>query len=141
MDYKKFLIAVILSGLIYLIASNALNLITQAIMPFDWATIGGMRAMNDPLLAAMFLYGFVASIGAIVLFERITLKGDLVNKGAKFGAIMWLATSVPSAFIIYTTMVYPMGFYLNSLIFGLITWMLMGIGIAWVYKQETKKKK
>ena len=136
MDYKKPLIAVVLSGIVYLIASNLLNVITQAIMPFDWASVGGMRAMSDPLVLGMFLYGFIAAIGAVILYTHLNLKGKLLTKGTNFGAMMWIATSVPSAYIIYTTMTYPMGFFLNSLVFGLITWVLIGITIAWVYEKK-----
>jgi len=144
MDYKKSLIAVILSGLVYIIASNLLSLITQAVMPFNWADVGGMRSINDPVMMWFILYGFVLSIGAVLLYPLISLKGNLTRKGAKFGALMWVATNVSSAFVIYTTMTYPAGFYLNSLVFGLVSWVLMGITIAWVFEAKktakTKKK-
>jgi hypothetical protein len=140
MDYKKFLTAVILSGLIYLVVSNILGLITQSVLPYDWASVPGMRAMSDPLVMGMFLYGFVASIAAVIIYPEINFKGTMLQKGAKLGLLMWLATSIPSAWIIYTTMLYPTGFYLDTIVFGLATWACMGAGIAWVYKQEKKKK-
>jgi hypothetical protein len=140
MDTKKSVLAIILSGLIYIVASSILGMITQMVMPYSWENISGMRSINDPLLMWMILYGFIASIGAVVLYQLVTLKGSMARKGAKFGALMWLATSVPSAWIIYTTMTYPAGFYLDEILFGLIIWMLMGIGIAYVFREQKKKK-
>ena len=140
MDSKKTLIAIVLSGLVYLAASQLLNLVTMAIAPFDWTGIGGMRGITDPLLVLMFFYGFVASIGAVVIYQFINLKGNLFEKGVKFGWLMWIVTSIPSAFIIYTTMLYPAGFYLNNIVFGLIDWVLMGIVIAWVFREKKPEK-
>jgi len=139
MDYKKFLTAVILSGIVYIIASSILSMVTQMIMPFSWTDVGGMRTLEDPVMMWFVLYGFVLSIGAVLLYPLISLKGTLIQKGAKFGVLMWVATNVSSAFVIYTTMTYPAGFYLNGLIFGVLIWVLMGITIAWVYKAKAKK--
>jgi hypothetical protein len=134
MDTKKTILAIIASGFVYLIASEAFGLITQAIMPFDWTSVGGMRSFDDPIMILFFLYGFVSAIGAVVLYQFINLKGNTNQKGAKFGAMMWLATSVPSAFVILTTMTYPAGFFLNELVFGFFIWVLMGITIAFVLR-------
>jgi len=144
MDAKKTIVAIILGGLVYLLASEALGILTQILLPFDWTAIGGMRNPADPMMALMLLYGFVLAIGAVVIYQYINLKGKLVQKGAKFGAMMWLLASIPSAFVIYATMSYPTGFYLNTLVFGFIDWVLVGIIIAWVFetrKTRTAKRK
>jgi hypothetical protein len=139
MDAYKTIKAILISGLVYLIASQVFGIITQLILPYDWATIGGMRSFTDPLMVLMYLSGFVMAIGAVVLYQYTNLKGELIQKGAKFGVLMWLATNLPSAFIIYVTMTYPLGFHLDNLVFGLLDWILMGIAITWVLDKPVKK--
>jgi hypothetical protein len=141
MDCKKTIIAIILGGLVYLVVSELFGMLTQLVLPFDWMGIGGMRSAADPLFFAMFLYGFVLSIGAAAVYQLMSLKGTITQKGIKFGALMWLIVSMPSAFVIYTTMLYPAGFYLNNLVFSFIDWVAVGIALAWVFNVRTAKQK
>ena len=130
MNGKKVVCSVVAGGIVYLIFSTALSIIAQAIAPFSWADVGGMRAMNDPWMIGYFFYGFVLLIGAAILYQIVNLKGTVAEKGIKFGALMWLVTNIPSAFIILTTMIYPLGFFLQNVLFGYIIWLFVGTTIA-----------
>jgi hypothetical protein len=62
------------------------------------------------------------------------IKGTPMQKGVKFGLIMWLVSSLPSVFIVYTSMNYPIGFSLDSLLGSLIYMPLAGVVIAKIMK-------
>ncbi len=136
MELKTLAWAVFVSGAVYLITSTIFTFVSGLISPADMLSLPGTRHYNDPMLAGFFLYGFVLAFGAVLLYHLIKLKGTILQKGAFFGALMWVAVTLSSNYIIFTTMIYPEGFYLNSLIFGLLNWVIMGIVIAWAV--ETK---
>jgi hypothetical protein len=136
MELKTFLWAVFISGAVYLVTSTILTYISGLIVPVDLLSIPGSRQYNDPMMVGYFLYGFVLAFGAVLLYNLIKLKGKVVHKGILFGALMWIAVTISSGFMIFSTMNYSEGFYLNQVVFGLVNWVLMGIVIAWAV--ETK---
>lgn len=66
--------------LISIVVSGA---IAAAIVLYDIALLGGMRAANDPVMAFFFLYPFVLSCPAAILFDAMKncLKGTALSQG------------------------------------------------------------
>jgi hypothetical protein len=63
-------------------------------------------------------------------YAKGSLKGNYMKKGEKFGLIMWIVVSIPSAFLVFTSMDYPIGFTVNSIVGPLIYMLAVGAVIA-----------
>lgn len=136
MNAKNITVAGIAGGIILLIAMFLFGMIAGIIAPFDMATLGGMRAPNDPVMSLFFFYPFVLSFAAAVLFDfiRDSLKGTVFNKGIMFGLLLFLLETIPSMFIIFTTMTYPIGFHISSFLTGIIAYPVIGITFTKIWK-------
>jgi hypothetical protein len=140
MDWKKILIGGIAGGILLLIAQLAFSWIGNAIAPYDVFAIGGMRARDDPVNLLFFAYPFVLSFASAVVFDRV--KGALGGEGCgcccsgagfAFGLILILLVTVPSMFVIYSSMVYPAGFYIGNILFGVVGFPALGMLYARIW--------
>ncbi len=124
---RKFLLAGLLGGLAIFIVSMALSFVVQAIAPYDIFSLAGMRSIDDPLMMFFFLVGWVYAFPMAYAYSHFkgSMQGTFVQKGIRFGFLVWLLTAVPTTFIIFTTMTYPLGFHLDSIVGGLI-WLMAG---------------
>ena len=99
------------------------------ISPFNIFDIGGMRPATDPVMTAYFLYpvllGFITTFVFSVV--RGSLQGSYLEKGLMFGVLLFLLITVTSGFIVITTMLYPVGFYIDMILNGFISYPLLGI--------------
>jgi hypothetical protein len=68
---KKIVLAGTAGGCILLISMYVFGTITAAIAPYDIALLGGMRAADDPVVTFFFLYPFVLSYAAAILFDAM----------------------------------------------------------------------
>ncbi|MBU2101024.1 hypothetical protein KKG83_07400 [Candidatus Micrarchaeota archaeon] len=125
MDAKKFLISGILGGIAILIISFIFDSLVGMAFPYDIFSLGGMRSIEDPLMMLFFLSPFVTAFAMSFVFPYLKLEGNYLSKGKKFGFLVWLVAGVPSAFIVYTSMTYPIGFTISSFI-GSLLYMLGG---------------
>jgi hypothetical protein len=126
----KFFISGIAAGAVFLVISFAFSFLVQAVWPYDVLSLGGMRSIGDPVMALFFLYPFVIGIAISYAYKYVSLKGSYLEKGKKFGLLMWLVYGIPSTFIVYTSMNYPIGFHISSLFGNLIGLVVAGIIIA-----------
>ncbi len=133
---KKFLVSGIISGFLILILMFAVNAIVAVALPFDAATLPGMRSMTDPLYILFFLYPFVLGFIFVFAYRYIqdNLIGGYLEKGKKFGAIMWIIVSVPSIFVVFTSMDYPIGFTVSQIVASLLYSLGAGMLIARIYE-------
>ena len=136
MNIKNIIAGGIAGGITLLIAMFVFGKIAGFIAPFDMATLGGMRAANDPVMAFFVLYPFVLAFAAAILFDMIknSLNGTYLNKGLMFGFLLFIIETIPSIFIIFTTMTYPLGFYLSSFLTGIIAYPVIGIIFVKIWK-------
>ena len=130
MDGKKILIGGIAGGILLFIAQFAFSALGNLVAPYDVFAIGGMRAKDDPLMLLFFAYPFVLSFASAVVFDRV--KGALGGgryggPGLTFGLILILLVTVPGMFVVYSSMVYPSGFYIGNILFGLIGFPALGM--------------
>ncbi|MDD5148835.1 MAG: hypothetical protein PHH08_05220 [Candidatus ainarchaeum sp.] len=132
MRIGKIVLAGILGGIAIFVISTALSYFFQAVFGYDVLSLGGMRAVNDPVMVLFFAYPFVISFVVAILFERTrkSFGGSVVSQGLSLGLLAWLVSSIPSAFIVFSSMNYPIGFTANSLAGPLIYMIIAGIIIA-----------
>jgi hypothetical protein len=132
MNIKNIVLAGFSGGVVLLISMFIFGEIANAIFPYDIATLGGMRAMNDPVMGLFFLYPFVLSFVAAILFDIIkdSLKGTTLFKGLMFGLMFFMLQTIPSMFVIFISMSYPTGFHLSSFLNGIIGFPVIGILFA-----------
>lgn len=147
MSLLKSVFAVLAGGLSFLLMQTLISTtIIQTYFPYNMLTLGGMRQPTDPIMVLFFLHSFILMMGSVILYPMLKLAGTTLQKGMRLGALMWLAYSVPSSYVIYTSMTYPVGFYLESFVFSFASWVIAGIIIARTLeektvKSETKKNK
>jgi len=125
MDVKKFLISGIIGGIVIWIISFIFDSLVVMAFPYDILKLGGMRAIDDPLMMLFFLSPFVTAFAMSFVYQYFKFEGNYLSKGKKFGFLVWLVAGVPSAFIVYTSMTYPVGFTISSVI-GSLLYMLGG---------------
>ncbi len=129
MNAKNIMLAGFSGGVVLLVSMFIFGEIANAIAPYDIATLGGMRAMNDPVMGLFFLYPFVLAFVAAILFDIIkdSLRGTTLFRGLMFGLLFFMLQTIPSMFVIFTSMTYPPGFHLSSFLNGIIGFPVMGI--------------
>ncbi|MDD1663897.1 MAG: hypothetical protein LUQ32_00935 [Methanomicrobiales archaeon] len=135
MDGKKIFTAGIAGGILLFIAQFAFSLIGNLIAPYDIFTIGGMRASDDPVMLLFFAYPFVLSFASAIAFDRVkdALKGSCGGAGLTFGLILFLLVTVPGMFVIFSSMNYPLGFYIGNLLVGIIGFPAVGMLYARIW--------
>lgn len=129
MEWKKFIVSLVLGSVLLYITLFLISAITMLIAPFNIFDLGGMRSATDPVMMLYYLYPVLLSLITTVVFSvvRGTLQGSYIEKGLMFGLLMFLLLTVTSGFIIITTMHYPVGFYIDMILNGLISYPLLGI--------------
>jgi hypothetical protein len=129
MHLKPIGIATIAGGIILLAVTFIAEAIAQLITPYDIFAIGGMRAMDDPIMSLFFLYPFVFALIAAVVFDLIqpALTGDACHRGLLFAVILFIIVIIPNMWVIFSSMTYPLGFYVSNILTGLIAYPLLGI--------------
>lgn len=130
-------LTIIVASVIFFVVSAVLGFLTNIFLPYDMTAVCGARAVTDPLMMAFFLYPVIYMVGAVILYPLLNLKWGTVQRGTAYGFILWLITSLPEAYVIFTSMDnYPLGFYVDKIFFGLIAWIAAGIIIASLLKNK-----
>ena len=136
MKTKGILVSGLVSGLLIFAVGMIVQIAVQIVSPYDVLALGGMRSKEDPLMLLFFLYPWVIGFALAIAYSYLgkSLQGTAVHKGLTFGKLMWLVTSLPSAYIVYTSMNYPIAFTATSVVASLIYMPLVGILIAKMMK-------
>ncbi|MBU0635843.1 hypothetical protein KKE06_02345 [Candidatus Micrarchaeota archaeon] len=136
MQWKKIVLGGVLGAILLTITSLVFGFIISAVAPYNIFDLGGIRAIEDPIMMLFFLSPLVFAILAAVVFDKINrvLQGTTVRKGIQFGVGLFLIAVIPSVFIIATSMTYPVGFHLESILQGIIGYPLLGILFAKLWK-------
>jgi hypothetical protein len=137
MCVKKLVISTILVGIVILVLSQIVNYAIQMVLPYNIFELGGMRSATDPLMALYFIYPFVLAFAMsyVYVFTQRGLKGTEMQKGIKYGLLMWGLVGLTSAFMVYVSMNYPLGFTVDSVLGSLIYMVPSGIVIARFMKE------
>jgi hypothetical protein len=136
MQVKKILMAGIGGGFLLLVVMIISGAVANLFLPYTIFEIPGMRTADDPVSILFFLYPFVIALAGGILFNFLdpALKGGMGRRGLIFGMLLILLVTIPNQFVIYASMYYPPGFYLSSILNGLIGYPLFGILCAWIWK-------
>tara|TARA_Y100000310_G_C20256747_1_gene611703 strand:+ start:210 stop:617 length:408 start_codon:yes stop_codon:yes gene_type:complete len=132
MNPKKIIISGIAAGVAIFIITFIVDTLIQLIAPYDVMALGGMRAIDDPLMMLFFAYPFVIGVTLAILYDitKTTFTGTIKSNGIKLGLMGWVVASIPSAFVVFTSMNYPLGFTLSSTIGTLLYMLGAGLVIA-----------
>jgi len=132
MKLKQILVGGILAGVVIEVISMAVSWLAQSIWQYDVMKLAGMRSIDDPVCILYFVYPWVIGFALVCVYSYFekALEGNYVAKGWKFGLLMWIVVSIPSAFLVFASMDYPIGFTVNSVIGPLIYMLVTGIVVA-----------
>jgi hypothetical protein len=136
MQPKNIALGGIAAGFLLLILMMVSGYLVSLVMPTGIGQYGGMRAMDDPIMNLFYLYPFVVAFAAAIVFDcvRECLKGDQIQKGLMFGGLLLILMSIPSLYVMFTSMTWPVDFYVSTGIWEMISFPLMGIGFVRIWK-------
>ena len=136
MKAKKILVAGFVAGIVILLISFIVDAIVQQVWPVNYMELGGMRAADDPIMMLFFLNYWVIGFAMAIVYPYFSdkIKGNYICKGKKFGFLIWLVASLPSVFIVYTSMNYPIGFTISQFVGSLFYMLCAGITTAKLMK-------
>jgi len=140
----KFIKTGILTGVVISIVSWIVSTVVNMIWPYDVLSLGGMRPISDPVMLLFFLHPWVLGFALSYIYPHVVKKeskGNYIDKGKHFGFMMWIITGVPSAFFVFSSMNYPVGFTINSIVGNLLYMLAAGVTIAWANKEKAKRKR
>ncbi|PIU21339.1 MAG: hypothetical protein COT15_02880 [Candidatus Diapherotrites archaeon CG08_land_8_20_14_0_20_34_12] len=135
MNTKEVLISGLLGGLVVLIIQQVAYYLVKMIWPYDILALAGMRAVTDPIMMLFFVYPWVLAFCVSIAYQHIkTAFTSCKNKPMCFGFLLWLIIGLPSAFLVWSSMDYPISFTINSL-FGSLIYL---IALAYVIVKFSK---
>jgi len=76
---------------------------------------------------------------AALVFDLIqkSLSGDAGHRGMLFGGILFLLIIIPNMLVIFSSMTYPLGFYLSNILTGLIAYPLIGFVFVKIWESHS----
>jgi hypothetical protein len=136
MNMKNIVTGGIASGFLLLILMMVSGYLVNLVMPTDMSQYGGMRAVNDPLMNFFYFYPFVIAFAAAVVFDFVKgcLTGTPAGKGLTFGALLICIMTIPSLYVMFTSMTWPVDFYISTGIWEIISFPLMGIVFSKIWR-------
>jgi hypothetical protein len=130
LETKTIVISGIVAGIVILVLSMIVSTATQVLFDYNVLTLAGMRSVNDPVSILLFLHPFVVGLAMAILYDftKKSFTGTAIRKGIVLGLLGWVVYGIPSAFIVFSSMDYPIGFTVNSVIGSLVY--MLGAGIT-----------
>jgi hypothetical protein len=135
MNVQKIVTGGISAGFALLILMIVSGFLVNIVLPTDISQYGGMRAMDDPIMMLFYLYPFVIACAAAIIFDIINgcLGGTEVKKGLMFGAMLICIMTIPSLYVMFTSMTWPVDFYVSTVVWEILAFPLMGILFARIW--------
>lgn len=130
MKAKKFIISGILAGIVIFVITQVVSYLASLALPFNVLELAGMRSAADPIMPLFFLYPWVLGFAMAYTFGLFEKAMPLKSKGLRFGLAAWLLAGFPSFWIVFSSMDYPAGFSISSLVGSFIAIIAAGIVIA-----------
>jgi hypothetical protein len=116
-DYPKIALAGLLAGFAVAVVSWGFQFAVQYFFPYNMLELGGMRTTDDPVMALFFMHPWVIGFTMAAVYPFFTKLIECKEcKPQMYAVMVWVLSAVPSFFIVFSTMNYPVGFYLNQLI-------------------------
>jgi hypothetical protein len=129
MNVKNIVVSGCLAGFLILILMVVINVLVNVVIPTDMSRYAGMRGSDDPVMILFFFYPFVVAFAAAILFDivRSCLTGIHLKKGLMFGALLLTTMTLPSLYVMITSMTWPIDFYVSTALWEFISLPAMGI--------------
>jgi hypothetical protein len=135
MNAKNIVIGGISAGFTLLILMVVSGFLVNLVLPADISQYGGMRVMNDPIMTLFYLYPFVVAFATATVFDLVKgcLNGTQTRKGLIFGTMLVCIMTIPSLYVMYTSLAWPVDFYISTGIWEIVSFPLMGILYARIW--------
>jgi hypothetical protein len=132
LNTKNIIVPGLASGIAIFVIDMIASIIAQNIFKYNVLALGGMRAVGDPIMLLFFLYPFVIGLALAFLFEQTkkAFSGTTTQKGNFLGLLGFVVYTVPSAWIVFSSMNYPVGFTICTIISGRVAMPIAGNIIA-----------
>ena len=134
MRWKHIVLGGVISGIIIIIIDMIFSWLTQTIWQYNILELSGMRGVDDPIAVLFFVYPWVLGFALCIVYSYIINNSNGKLNGLKFGFMMWIAIGFTSAFLVFSSMNYPIGFTVNSFISSLIYIPVAGIVISKIFE-------
>jgi hypothetical protein len=136
MNIKNIVVIGCLAGMLLLLLMVVINMLMNAVIPTDMSRYGGMRGSDDPVMILFFFYPFGAAFAAAILFDTVgsCLTGTPLEKGLMFGALLLTIMTLPSLYVMITSMTWPLDFYVSTALREIISFPVMGILFTEIWK-------
>jgi hypothetical protein len=130
LEARTIVLSGLVAGIVVLALSMIISTVTQVLFDYNVLALAGMRSVNDPVSILFFLFPFVVGVAMAVLYDftKKSFTGTATRKGLVLGLLGWIVYGIPSAFIVFSSMDYPLGFTVNSVIGSLVY--MLGAGIT-----------
>lgn len=131
MDFKRIFLAGFLAGVVIAAVYFLFQYVIQSVLPYDVFELGGMRSQDDPLMLLFLFYPWVVGFTMAAVYPFFTkLIKCRTCKPIVFAVVVWIVSVVPQFFIVFTTMDYPLGFYVNQ-VFGSFFYVIAAAHVIW----------
>jgi hypothetical protein len=136
LDIRRIVVSGLAAGVVVLVVSTLVSTAIQMLFDYDVLSLEGMRSTSDPISVLFFLHPFVIALGLAILYDfaKNSFTGSLVRKGIVLALLGWIVYGIPSAFIVFSSMNYPVGFTINSVFGSLVYMICAGLTIATLSK-------
>lgn len=136
MNGKNIFTAGLAGGIVMLILMVISGFLVNLVLPADLSQYAGMRPMNDPVMNFFYLYPFIIAFATAFVFDivRGCLNGSAIQKGLTFAGILFAVMTVPSMYVMYTSMTWPPDFYVSTAIWEILSFPLIGVLYTKVWK-------
>jgi hypothetical protein len=136
LETKTIVVSGFVAGIVVLVLSMIVSTVTQVLFDYNVMALAGMRSVNDPVSILFFLFPFVVGVAMTILYDftKKSFTGTATRKGIVLGLLGWIVYGIPSAFIVFSSMDYPVGFTVNSVIGSLVYMLGAGITITHLSK-------
>jgi hypothetical protein len=135
MKGKQIIVGGIIAGILIEVISLVVSWLAQTIGQYNVMELPGMRPIDDPVAILFFVYPWVLGFTLTFVFSYFqkSFEGSTGSLGWKFGFLMWIVVSIPSAFLVFSSMNYPLAFTINAVIGSFIYMLLTGIVLAKIF--------
>jgi hypothetical protein len=132
MKWRPIIVGGIIVGFVIMLIDIIIGGFLQLILPYDIFQLGGMRKSDDPIMLLFFIHPWVLGFALSFVYSYIgdVLNGNHIAKGWRYGFLMWIVIFVPYAFLVFSSMDYPIGFVVNSIIPPFVYMIVSGVLIA-----------
>jgi hypothetical protein len=121
-DYPRIMLAGLVAGFAVAVVVYGVQYAVTQFFPYNVLELGGMRSVDDPVMALFLLYPWAVGFTMAAVYPFFTKLIECRScKPQMFALMVWLVSGVPQFFVVFSSMAYPVGFYLNNLFGGFLS--------------------